>query len=258
MEEYRPPMNGKKMKRVPVKFLAGFSLAIVSLALGVLVSVQFKNVEENDSYGGYFRTGRVEMLTEQLQILQEENEKLQGDLAALQTKLSNVRDENQALVDMKQELISAQMNSGAVALKGPGVILTVSDGQKILQQGEDPNIQLVHDDDLLRLTNELRASGAEAISINNERLTATSEIRCAGTTILVNWRKISPPFIIMAIGDPEMMEGGLSIKGGYLEAIKYAGLQVNLQKIEEIEIPAYQGPFQFEYSEPVLAVKEGG
>ena len=234
------------------KMWRGASLAILSLFLGILISVQFKNAEENETYSGYFRTSRVELLTEQLQILQEENQKLQNDLGDLQTKLANVRDENQALVDMKEELMRAEMGSGAVAMRGPGIILTVNDGQKITQ-GEDPNLLLVHDDDLLRLSNELKASGAEAISINNERLIATSEIRCAGTTILVNWKRLAPPFIIMAIGDPDMLESGMSIKGGYLEVMKYAGLQINLQKIEDVEIPAYSGPFQFEYSSPVIA-----
>ncbi len=250
-KEIETPSSATEQKKKK-KFWAGASLAVVSLILGIMLSVQFKTAEENESYGGYFRTSRVEMLTEQLQVLQEENQKLQSDLADAQTKLSNVRDENQALVDMKEELELAQMGSGAVALRGPGVILTVSDGQKITP-GEDPNLQLVHDDDLLRLCNELKSSGAEAISINNERLIATSEIRCAGTTILVNWKRITPPFIIMAIGDPEMLESGLSIKGGYLEAMRYAGLQVNLQRIEDVEIPAYNGPFQFEYSTPVVA-----
>ena len=135
-------------------------------------------------------------------------------------------------------------------------MLTVSDGTKI-NPGEDPNLQLVHDDDLLRLANELKSSGAEAISINGERLIATSEIRCAGTTILVNWKRITPPFIILAIGNPEMLESGLSIKGGYLEAMRYAGLQINLQQIEDVEIPAYNGPFQFEYSQMVVSGEEG-
>ncbi len=237
------------------KFWAGVSLAAVSLVLGILLSVQFKTAEENEAYSGYFRTSRVEILTEQLQVLQEENEKMKNDLADLQTKLANVRDENLALVDMKDELNLAQMQAGLVALHGPGIVLTVSDGNKV-NPGEDPNLQLVHDDDLLRLANELKSSGAEAISINGERLIATSEIRCAGTTILVNWKRITPPFIILATGNPEMLESGLSIKGGYLEAMRYAGLQINLQTIEDVEIPAYNGPFQFEYSQTVTAGEE--
>ncbi len=237
------------------KFWAGVSLAAVSLVLGILLSVQFKTAEENEAYSGYFRTSRMEMLTEQLQVLQEENEKMKNDLADLQIKLANVRDENQALVDMKDELIQAQMSAGLAAVHGPGIVLTVSDGTTKLNPGDDPNLQLVHDDDLLRLANELKSSGAEAISINGERLIATSEIRCAGTTILVNWKRITPPFIILATGNPEMLESGLSIKGGYLEARRYAGLQITLQQIEDVEIPAYTGPFQFEYSK--IAVPGG-
>jgi uncharacterized protein YlxW (UPF0749 family) len=58
----------------------------------------------------------------------------------------------------------------------------------------------------LKIVNEMRVSGAEAISVNDERITAMSEIRCAGTTILVNLNKIAPPFVIKATGNPQLLE----------------------------------------------------
>ena len=81
------------------------------------------------------------------------------------------------------------------------------------------------------VVNELKASRRQKpISVNGERITAMSEIRCAGTTILVNWIKISSPFEIKAIGNPDMLESGLTMKGGYFLNFKGLDMQINLQK----------------------------
>jgi uncharacterized protein YlxW (UPF0749 family) len=125
-----------------------------------------------------------------------------------------------------------------------------------VQPGEDPNAGLVHDRDILNIVNEMRASGAEAICVNNERITAMSEIRCAGTTILVNWNKIAPPFVIKAIGDPELLGSGLSIRGGQLEDLKSAGLQTQLVRNDKIDIPAFNGALKFQYTSPTQSTKK--
>jgi uncharacterized protein YlxW (UPF0749 family) len=115
--------------------------------------------------------------------------------------------------------------------------------------GEDPNGLLVHDVDIQDVVGELKASGAEAISVNEERIIAMTEIRCAGTTILVNTNKIAPPFIIKAIGDSQMLESGLTIKGGAAQKLKDYGLQVQIQKYNNVELPAYSGVIKTKYSQ---------
>lgn len=224
------------------------SIALICLVLGIMLSVQFKTAGE---YESSLRTARVEDLTVKLQILTAERDQLLKETESLKAKLENVRDDNKAMADMQEELKRANMSAGLLPVKGPGLIITLNDSQRPVQPGEDPNALLIHDDDLLRIVNELKASGAEAISINGERLIAMSEIRCAGTTILVNWKKIFAPFVIQATGDPQMLESGLSIKGGYLEALKFSGLQVQMQKSDKIEIPAYSGTFEFTFSSPL-------
>lgn len=77
--------------------------------------------------------------------------------------------------------------------------VTVADSGKILEPGVNPNLYLVHDEDILKVVNELRAAGAEAISINGQRLIANSEIICSGPTIRVNRRPLAPPFVIKAL-----------------------------------------------------------
>ena len=141
------------------------------------------------------------------------------------------------------------MAAGLLPVHGQGIIVTLNDSARSPEMGEDPNALLVHDVDILNVVSELKASGAEAISVNEERIIAMSEIRCAGTTILVNTNKIAPPFIIKAIGDPQMLESGLTIKGGVAQKLKDYGLQVQIQKYNNVEIPAYTGVVKTKYSQ---------
>lgn len=224
------------------------SIAIVCLVLGIMLAVQFRATESSEIN---MVPARVSDLTVKLQMATEERDALAQEVLTLRERLNNVRMNDDAMADLQEEMQKANMAAGLLALEGPGIIVKLNDSNKSFEKGEDPNALLVHDEDLLKIVNELRASGAEAISINEERLTSMSEIRCAGTTILVNWRKIAPPFEIKATGDPDLLESGLTIKGGYLEYLKFYGIEVGVEKKETVKIPSYNGSMKFAYSEPI-------
>lgn len=227
---------------------AQFSIAVVCVVLGIMLAVQFKTTQ---SLNTDLVPARVEELTQKLNTVTNERDTLGEEVLSLREKLKNVREDNQAMADLQEELQKANMVAGLVSLEGPGVTVTLNDSTRNLQAGENSNALIIHDSDLLMVINELKASGAEAISINGERLTSMSEIRCAGTLILVNWTKIGPPFVIKAIGNPDMLESGLLIKNGFVESLKYLGIQVHIQKSEKIEIPAYSGRMDFTFGKPV-------
>lgn len=227
---------------------AKVSIAIVSLILGIMLAVQFKTTASNNSAQ---LPARVEDVAKELNSVTQERDALAEEVVSLQAKLSNVRKNNEAMADLQDELQETSMAAGTTAVEGPGIILTVNDIPRKVQAGEDPNDSIVHDSDLLTLVNDLKASGAEAISINDQRITAMSEIRCASTLILINTRRVGPPFVIKATGNPDMLESGVNISGGWLSFMKQWGYQINLQKSEKVQIPAYKGPIRFEYSAPV-------
>ncbi len=225
------------------------AIMIVCLVVGIMLSVQFRTTE---SYDPQLRETRLEDLSNKLNSITQERDALADEVISLRQKLTNLNNNNQAIKDLQSELKGANTVAGLLPVQGPGIIVTLNDSSRNVQPGENPNYLLVHDNDLLTIVNEMKASGAEAISINDERLTAMSEIRCAGTTILVNWNKIAPPFVIRAIGDPATLESGLSIKGGYLETLKVVyGIEVQMQKTDKVEIPAYKGTLKYKYSTPV-------
>ena len=218
-------------------------ITIVCAILGVMLATQFRT---NESRKANIPYQRAEDLSERLKVVEKERNQLLLEIQRLQEKASD-------------EVVAREINmlkayAGDTALHGPGVIVTVDDSKKVSKPGENQNLYLIHDDDLLRIINELRASGAEGIAINEERLIAVSEIRCAGPTLSVNNNRFAPPYVIRAIGDPKSLETALKMRGGVIETLKFWGIQVTVTQEENVVLPAYKGTHSFEYAK----VREGG
>lgn len=227
---------------------AQVTIAAVCLVLGIMLAIQFKTTS---TYNPQYITERVQDLADKLKSVTEERDALAEEVLSLRNQLKNVRENNQATADLQKELQRNSLFAGLVPVNGSGIILTVNDIPRNGQSGDNPNNFIVHDQDLLFLVNELKASGAEAIAVNDERITAMSEIRCAGTMILVNTNRIAPPFVIKAIGNPEMLASGMELQGGWLSTMKMLGYPTHLQKSSNIEIGAYNGKIKFSYMKPV-------
>jgi len=228
------------------------STAIVLLALGLMLTVQYRTTR---GIQNNVPITRAQEITSRLKEVTEERDNLKRDVTDLRGKLDlSAKSGDAATRAVRDELAKTRMLAGLTPVSGKGVELILNDSPKKLQPGEDPNLYILHEEDLLKVVNELRSGGAEAISINGQRLLATSEIRCAGTTVLVNTKKVVPPLTILATGDPAALQSSLEIKGGILETIRFWGLVADVEQKSDITISAYTGPVQFEFSKPV---KEG-
>ena len=128
------------------------------------------------------------------------------------------------------------------------MILTLSDSKKDANTALNVSDLLVHDAYILSVINELKNSGAEAISINDQRLVPTSSIVCGGNIIEINKEKVGAPFVIKAIGLPEQL-ASLSRPGGYLEILKSATVEVDLKKTNNVTIPKYTGVITYKYAQ---------
>jgi len=104
---------------------------------------------------------------------------------------------------------------------------------------------------------ELRAAGAEAISVNGQRLTGTSEIRCAGPTLSVNNVRSSAPFEIRAIGDKKSLENSLRMRGGVAETLGVWGIQLDITVSDDVYIPPYRGSIRQNYAHETEEREEG-
>ncbi|MEQ8173530.1 MAG: DUF881 domain-containing protein [Syntrophomonadaceae bacterium] len=227
---------------------AQVSIALVCIILGVMLSVQFKTT-------GYYRATlvpeRTEDLAAQITTVKKEKEAMEQKVASLEEQIKNTKNNAQARADLQKELQGAKLSVGLLPVEGSGVKITLSDNPKALEPGEDPNDLLIHEDNLLMVVNDLKAAGAEAISINDQRITAMSEIRCAGTMIVVNQVRIGPPFVLLAIGNPDVLENSMTQKSGNLSAMQFMGIQASIEKSEKLRIPGFKGTVRMDYGKAV-------
>lgn len=211
------------------------SIGLVCLLMGILLSVQFQTTKH---YKVTQAAERAEDLTSQIKIVAKEKQSLEQQLATMSKQIQNSNNNDQALDDLRKDLQKAELSVGLVAVEGPGIVVTLNDNSDVLAPGDDPNDYLIHDQYLLMVVNELKAAGAEAISINNQRIIAMTEIRCAGTLINVNRVAIGPPFTVKAIGNPDVMYGAMTAENGQLEYLNLIGVRTSVQKSEKVSILA--------------------
>lgn len=224
-------------------------MLLVALFLGVMLAVQFRLSRDIE------RTvpiQRVQRLTTQVASARKERDKFQIRVAGLRDELDAVTTQA-GLKPLKEKLVQYRIEAGLIPVTGPGVEVSLNDSNTALQPGQNPNLYVLHDEDVLRVLNELRAAGAEVMAINGERLLSTSEVRCIGPTILVNKvRRVAAPFVITAIGEPDTMISALKMRGGVVDTLQqFWGIQVSVKRLNQVTIPAYRGSRVFTHAREV-------
>ncbi len=159
-----------------------------------------------------------------------------------------------------EELVSLEIAAGARAVEGPGLVVVLTDAPVDELTGErtDP-MSRVQDTDLQTVANGLWLSGAEAIAINGQRLTALSAIRGAGDAILVDFRPLAPPYRVEAVGDPEAFTVELATGGTGRYAVFLRdnyGIGVSVERAGELRLPA-AASLSLQHAQPVATDREG-
>lgn len=201
-------------------------------------STSSKNYEENNL--------RAEVLKykEKYDNLLKETEKVDSQL---QEQIESATKNNSELEEAKNQINDGNKMIGLTEVTGPGIILTIADSDIDSSSVLDPSNFIIHDIDLLKVVNELKNAGAEAISINNQRIILTTPIICGGNIININGEKIGSPFEIKAIGSTEAL-ANLSRPGGWLSKLEDRGIKVSTpKKSNSITIPKYSGVLNFKY-----------
>jgi uncharacterized protein YlxW (UPF0749 family) len=223
------------------------TITFICFILGLIFTMQIKTVKKNTETTTLSRTSELQA---QYAELKKSYDDLASNLAEKERIIQeyrNAQTEDETKELLKQDLTTALKNAGLTDVRGPGLVITMNDSLENFGDGVDLNSYLVHDEDLLNVVNELKSTGAEAISINDQRITAMSEIRCAGTTILVNRKRLSPPYVIKAIGNSSDLESGVTMRGGYVDILKGWGIRINITKENDVFIPKYSEPILSKY-----------
>ncbi len=183
---------------------------------------------------------------------QENYEKLSQELQNAQSKLENLRRDSANNSDeakkLEKELSELNRLLGYTDVKGKGIIIKLEDAEASDENNKD---SLVHDLDLLDIVNELFNAGAEAISINGQRILANTAINCNGNVVRINNEKVGAPFVINAIGLPNGLYGAMTRPDGYLDLMASGKIKIQIDKVEndELVVPKYTGTIQHQYME---------
>ncbi len=235
------------MSKKKVALIVGIMCVILTTA----IVIQYKTVSNASKITG--TSVNSELKTEVLK-WKEKYEQLYVELGKSEERLEKIReiasDNNKDSSDLQNELKKLNALIGTTDVQGKGIVITIADNNKVTNENigllDDISFYLIHDRDLLRLVNELKNAGAEAISINDERIINTTSITCDGNVVLINGKKMSSPFVIKAIGSQEAILGAIERPGGLLrnELYKY-GLVSSIEKQDKILIYKYNGVINY-------------
>lgn len=229
------------------------ALIFVSILLGLILSIQFKTM--NKSVGeGVLPTQRSQQLAVELKKLQNERESQSSRILELESKIEQYEkgeaDKNTYTENLYNDAMKYRMLAGYQEVEGSGIVLEINDPPVDLEFGDSYSI--VDELDLiLQIISVLNAADAEAISINEQRYTAYTEIVRAGDHIEINGVSTNSPITIKAIGNPNTLESALAIKMGVVWQLRRLDYLVHLAQDNNIVIPKYRRSKDFIYSTPV-------
>ena len=227
------------------KITVTITIGIAVLALSTVMFMQFKLVNETDITS--IEKMREEELRTELANWKEQyneaNEQYEQNKQTLEEYQKQEQSDEETSKLVQEELDNINLLLGKTDVGGEGVIISLKDKEN--DYGENLTITSAI---LNKLVNELKLAGAEAISINDERIINTSDIVTANETlILINQQRIIGPYVVKAIGDKTYLESTLVARGGYVDTLQRQGYDVSIESSDKVEIPQYNKDITVKY-----------
>lgn len=227
------------------KIAVAIVIGIMSFMMIYVILIQINIVKKYD--GEEIELMRETELKETLATYKEKYEETTNELnstvARIEEYKADEKSEEDAVALLEEEVNQANMLLGKTDVTGEGIIITIEN-----TGGDSENEAMtVNTADLINLVNELRLAGAEAISINGERIVANSDIFDVGNFIYINGQRTTSPYEIKVIGDRKYLESALNIKGGYIDIYTLNGYNIKMESSENIVIGKYEGEMTLNY-----------
>lgn len=216
--------------------------AIVLLVVGLGVALAVNEVRRTAPEAVAAR----DELVSRVQDRTDAGDALSAEVAALRRQVDSARDTELAATRRGRErsdaLDTLALATGAVPITGPGVRITLDDAPTSPSApGDDTDLGRVQDRDVQLVVNGLWAAGAEAVAVDGYRITARTAIRSAGEAILVDFRPITPPYVIEAVGDPDTLEARFvdGPGGRALDTLGSTyGIRFSVETVDRLTLPA--------------------
>jgi uncharacterized protein YlxW (UPF0749 family) len=228
---------------------------LVGLACGALFVTSFANSEGTD-----LRPGRYTDLASVVEAENDEYEALEARVRELNGDVERLTGEVGTLGTRKLQSQVEEMRqpAGLTATAGPGITVTLSDAPAEVINSTTGSLRtlIVHQQDIQAVVNAMWAGGAEAVTIQGQRMVSTSGIKCEGNAVMLGGGVYPQPYVIKAIGDPVVLESAV-LEDDYVElyrrdaALPEVSVGFEMLSEERIEMPAYDGLMARTYAEPI-------
>ena len=194
--------------------------------------------------------GLIEQRRTLVSDLDVEVEKLRIEVSKAQATAAERSSADAAASD---ELASLSQIAGTVAVRGRGVVVRLDNSNRQPASPDQAGAYLIHDADVQLVINGLFAAGAEALDVNGSRVVATTPVRAAGDTIVVNFRPLSPPYVIEAIGADRALFDETEIARRFKRWSTLFGLGYRVEEKDDITVEAFTGRVGIRVARPEVA-----
>ena len=230
------------------------TLGAALLVLGFLIAAQLAAEGPRVRYTTQERAPLLETATE----LQAQQDDLKARILELRAAIQAVEGEGTGSASLVRELNDAleeaRIAAGLIALTGTGVVIQLEDSQAPVAPGASEADYRVGSRDIRAVVEELWLAGAEAIAINEERVTPTTAIIDVGASLLVNAAYLAPPYQVTALGPADLYDR-LTRSSGFIDFVRARaegyGIQLSFAEPETIDMPAFAGTVTLRYSRPI-------
>ncbi|HSJ37185.1 MAG TPA: DUF881 domain-containing protein [Planococcus sp. (in: firmicutes)] len=234
----------KPKNRKQVKFSKSIVFSLVFLVLGFILAYSYSLSQVKDVNGGFTANSQFdkeERFRGELIVQQERNKTLREEMKDRQNELQEFESSfsagEEAYSEMAAEAEKLRRYIGLMPVEGDGLKVVLEDGE-YGSQAVNPNDYIVHESHVFQVIHEMYISGAEAISVNGQRIHSNSTIVCTGPVIEVDGVQYPAPFTIEAIGKPEVLAASLELSGGVLDQLVNDNIIVTMDEGLVISMPA--------------------
>lgn len=232
-----------------VKVINRFVLLFFSFVIGMGIVLQINMTQKFT--GSSTTSQRIRTLQMELKNLKSKRESLEKEIEELERGLEQFRSEDVEQLgiekQLKEEIVKYEELIGYRKVVGSGIDLVLKE-----PYDKDSSVLINNYELILALINKLNAAGAKAISVNDERYVITTSIKSKEGRLFINDREMKPPISVKVIGDPDTLEAAMNFRYGILwEMRNYYGVEADVSKEEEVEIPGYRGLIEYRFASPV-------
>lgn len=226
------------------KIVMTITIGIACFILIMIIFMQFKVVQETDATS--IETMREEDLKTELANWKQKYEEVEQRYQEVQETLNKYKEETtsdkEAKENLQEELENLNLILGVTDVEGQGIVITLNE--------TDKSTENINADDLMIIVNYLKDAGAEAISINEQRIVNLTDFAYVNSSFIkINSQRIVSPYVIKVIGNPDYLKSALLGTGGYAKELEAVGHEFTIDTPRKVEIPKYTGDMSVKYLE---------